>query len=52
MVEETLDTYADLFDCDLDGVAVALDNAVTRISAVKTQSKIDSSDWSTRETGL
>jgi hypothetical protein len=35
---ETLDTYAYLFDSDLDSVAVALDNAVTRISAVKTQS--------------
>ena len=37
--KETLDTYADLFDSDLDSVAVALDIAVSRINAVKTQSK-------------
>ena len=36
--KRTLETYADMFDSDLDSVAVALDNAVTRISAVKTQS--------------
>ena len=49
---ETLDTYADLFDSDLDSVAVALDNAVTRISAVKTQSKIETSDLPRSETDL
>jgi integrase len=29
--KETLDTYADLFDSDLDNVAVALDDAVSRM---------------------
>jgi hypothetical protein len=47
-----LDTYADLFDSDLDSVAVALDNAVTRISAVKVQSKIDTSELPRIETAL
>jgi integrase len=50
--KETLDTYADLFDSDLDSVAVALDNAVTRISAVKTQSNTSMSDLVKNETGL
>jgi integrase len=49
--KETLDTYADLFDSDLDSVAVALDNAVTRISAVKTQSKTDVSNPARSKTG-
>jgi len=52
LAKETLDTYADLFDSDLDSVAVALDNAVTRISAVKTQSKIDTSDLLRSKTEL
>jgi hypothetical protein len=31
----TLDVYADLFDDDLDAVADALDNAVSRSDGVK-----------------
>ena len=31
----TLDVYADLFDDDLDAVADALDNAVSRLDVVK-----------------
>ena len=50
--EETLDTYADLFDSDLDSVAVTLDNPVTRIGAVKTQSKSDVSDLARTKTKL
>jgi hypothetical protein len=34
-----LDTYADLFDADLDAVAVALDDARRSSIAVKMQSK-------------
>jgi integrase len=50
--KKTLDTDADPFDSDLDSVAVALDNAVTRIRAVKTQSKVDLSELLRSETGL
>ena len=32
--KETLDTYADLFDSDLDSVAAALDNAVNRVHSL------------------
>jgi integrase len=50
--KETLDTYADLFDSDLDSVAVALDKAVARISAVKTQSKSSGDDLVENEMSL
>jgi hypothetical protein len=33
--KETLDTYADLFDADLDSVAVALNHVVANMDVVK-----------------
>jgi integrase len=39
--KETLDTYADLFDADLDSVAVALNHVVTNMNVGKT--------WANRE---
>ena len=38
----TLDTYADLFDDDLDAVAIALDHAKRKSNAVKLQPEGDS----------
>ena len=40
----TLDTYADLFDSDLDAVADAMDNAVSQMNVVKMCSDRDSED--------
>ena len=35
----TLDVYAELFDDDLDGVAIALNDVVSRLDVLKTCSK-------------
>ena len=39
--KETLDTYADLFDADLDSVAVALNHVGTNMNVGKTWANTD-----------